>query len=1089
MMNSILYLLLLVFTPVCAQLQGFNLQVTSTDETCSGNGTLSFNVSNTTPGATISYTVYKHPDLANPISISNSDFLGSLSSGTYKIIATQTLGQSTSTQEAQATIVQSLTGVDFSLSVANQACVNDAKIIVTVTGGAASLYEIISGPVTAPLQESNIFEGITPGQYVIRVFNECGDANVKTITVTANSTPPIVSDPVYSFSADSDCDTTTITNTITYGEGVAVSYPVTIKYTVTPLNGDPPIVVTKTFESGDTVELSVTETFPSGDGYTYSMEITDGCNSTFTKSGMSLNPELDIIFTPNIILPCGQHYFTLNTVNFVPPYTLEFVLKPEDFDPSAFNSQIPGPFDFNTLIFGSKEQAVPEGNYEVTVVDACGKTKSLEFVISDEEPEASAGGSSDGCLSNLGKIGVTVPDRKIVSAEILEAPDDYLLNHILPENVTNKINGSGQLVLINMPIGDYVIKVIDECGKEHKVDANIPVFEPKGFLPTAMTGCAENSGAIRVVSENGKLTEMAIISAPEEFQEAFPFDVSSFIDVNGVFYMEGFPPGDYTLSGKDACGMEADVQITINAGTPPGNAVIFTRLCGSYNLGLADSQTLNLSVPPTYWLQKNLDAANDIWGHPVTNIVYTEGTLPTTDNSISMNNGETLYGLEYEGKFRIIKHFESYVSPNNIKTCFGALDTFEYYDGVTVKSVYNISCYSAGAIYVDATGLAPLHYTISKKDGQPFALDNGNDNVFTGLEPGIYEFVVEDSCGYIGRIEVNIRLLPELTNANDPGDMLICIEETNGSFSAEFDLLTQNSEILDTQPADLYTITYHSTYEDADNGVNAIPTLHTNTANPQIIYARLIHNYIPLCHDIVAFNLRVSKYPVLKMVTDYILCDDETKKTLVADAGFNSYLWSTGETTQSITVNESGNYQVTVGNEFNGIICETTANVSVSISGPPESWDIKVEDWTAENNRVVINATGKGYYQFSLDDKTYQDSPIFEKLKPGIYTVYIKDKNDCGMVSQRIVLLNYPKFFTPNGDGINDKWRIEYSWLEPEALIYVYDRYGKLIYAFTPIDQGWDGNFNGEKLPSTDYWFVVKRKDGRIHKGHFSMMR
>ena len=93
-----------------------------------------------------------------------------------------------------------------------------------------------------------------------------------------------------------------------------------------------------------------------------------------------------------------------------------------------------------------------------------------------------------------------------------------------------------------------------------------------------------------------------------------------------------------------------------------------------------------------------------IRGHPVTDVAYTEGALPTIENSISLTNGETLYGLDYEGEFRVIKYFESYISPNNIKNCFGALSGFEYYDGVTVESVYNHSCYSASAIYVDATG-------------------------------------------------------------------------------------------------------------------------------------------------------------------------------------------------------------------------------------------------------------------------------------------------------------------------------------------------------------------------------------------------
>ncbi|HYD92771.1 MAG TPA: T9SS type B sorting domain-containing protein [Flavobacterium sp.] len=53
----------------------------------------------------------------------------------------------------------------------------------------------------------------------------------------------------------------------------------------------------------------------------------------------------------------------------------------------------------------------------------------------------------------------------------------------------------------------------------------------------------------------------------------------------------------------------------------------------------------------------------------------------------------------------------------------------------------------------------------------------------------------------------------------------------------------------------------------------------------------------------------------------------------------------------------------------------------------------------------------------------------------------------------------------------------------------MFDRYGKLITGFGPNSPGWDGTLNGKKLPSTDYWFVVKRQNGKEYKGHFSMIR
>jgi gliding motility-associated-like protein len=318
--------------------------------------------------------------------------------------------------------------------------------------------------------------------------------------------------------------------------------------------------------------------------------------------------------------------------------------------------------------------------------------------------------------------------------------------------------------------------------------------------------------------------------------------------------------------------------------------------------------------------------------------------------------------------------------------------------------------------------------------------------------------------------------------------MLFCIQP-DGPQATEFDLLLQNPDILDNQPAAMYTITYHLTAEDAENGVNFIPTMHTNTSNPQQIFARLVHNHIPLCHDVVSFNLRVSEYPVLEMELDYVLCIDENTKRIYADPGYTSYEWSTGETTRAITVTEAGNYWVKVGNQYDGIICETTADISVVLSGPPETWSLNIQDWTDNENSISVSTTGAGVYEYSIDNVNYQDDPYFGHLETGVYTVYIRDKNGCGMISQELALLNYPKFFTPNGDGINEKWRLEYSWFEPEALIYIYDRYGKLLSSFTAKDPGWDGKFNERNLPATDYWFVVERKEGKIYKGHFSMIR
>lgn len=84
--------------------------------------------------------------------------------------------------------------------------------------------------------------------------------------------------------------------------------------------------------------------------------------------------------------------------------------------------------------------------------------------------------------------------------------------------------------------------------------------------------------------------------------------------------------------------------------------------------------------------------------------------------------------------------------------------------------------------------------------------------------------------------------------------------------------------------------------------------------------------------------------------------------------------------------------------------------------------------------------------------------------------------------------LPFPKFFTPNNDGYNDYWTIDFAYLAPNTEIKIFDRYGKFIKELNS-NTGWDGNYLGQQLPTSDYWFVVTRLNGKEFRGHFSLKR
>lgn len=168
-------------------------------------------------------------------------------------------------------------------------------------------------------------------------------------------------------------------------------------------------------------------------------------------------------------------------------------------------------------------------------------------------------------------------------------------------------------------------------------------------------------------------------------------------------------------------------------------------------------------------------------------------------------------------------------------------------------------------------------------------------------------------------------------------------------------------------------------------------------------------------------------------------------------------------------------------------------DVTVSPSEPAIVTYTVSEDFAAHQTITVVATGVGGDYEYQLDAGTYQDSPIFENVNSGIHTVTVRDKNGCGYATSDALVLNYPKFFTPNGDGYNDTWNINDLSGQHNANITIFDRYGKILRQIKPSSEGWDGTWNGQVLSSDDYWFSLTYVDenqvNREFKSHFAMKR
>ena len=287
--------------------------------------------------------------------------------------------------------------------------------------------------------------------------------------------------------------------------------------------------------------------------------------------------------------------------------------------------------------------------------------------------------------------------------------------------------------------------------------------------------------------------------------------------------------------------------------------------------------------------------------------------------------------------------------------------------------------------------------------------------------------------------------------------------------------------------------------------------LYENVINPQIIYARVDNdtpdavtgNDTSVCYALAELTLQVNPLPEFYLEDSYILCvntnGSEVLEPLEIDTGLSavdySFVWTyndtviTGETGPSIMPTQGGSYSVLVADISTSSVttCENEVSTTVIESEPPTLIIELVTQAFAENHVLQVTATGDGVYEYSLDGGLWQDETIFTNVSAGQHEITARDKNGCGSITVSKFVIDYPLYFTPNGDGQNETWNIE--GIGNDAKIYIFDRYGKLLKQISPDGNGWDGTYNGSAMPTSGYWFTVEytepltgeRKEFRAH--------
>lgn len=454
-------------------------------------------------------------------------------------------------------------------------------------------------------------------------------------------------------------------------------------------------------------------------------------------------------------------------------------------------------------------------------------------------------------------------------------------------------------------------------------------------------------------------------------------------------------------------------------------------------------------------------------------------------------------------------------------------------------------------IACDPAAAATAVFTLSDANSDVIALDPTQDVAdFTFA----YYLNLADAQGQTGQLPdtyTNISnpqdVVVAVTN-NDTGCInyaVVTLTVKAGAISAspldfqscDTDLATPNgvmtlilsdydTQVLNGQlPAD-FSVAWFATQADALAGTPILANSYD--ASSGTIYAVVTNNATGCRSNSAAFVILIEPLaePVITNTSNTICVDFDGSlasgltltSNLSSDANYtlewslNGVVVGTGATYTITDPLGFGDYTLTAtSNSALGCISQPSAIFNVVQSGqahiPSGTTGFLVSNYFEDNQTITItvDGNGSGFYQYQLDEGPIMDNGgVFTNVAPRpdgqAHVVYVYDFKGIGdehcdpLVINDIRLVDYPHYFTPNGDGIHDTWNI--TGLDGSAKIYIFDRYGKFLKQIAPNGAGWDGTFNGKQLPSTDYWFTVYYSElntttnaNKEFKAHFSLKR
>jgi gliding motility-associated-like protein len=515
-------------------------------------------------------------------------------------------------------------------------------------------------------------------------------------------------------------------------------------------------------------------------------------------------------------------------------------------------------------------------------------------------------------------------------------------------------------------------------------------------------------------------------------------------------------------SGTDSVLVTVEEAVSANAGNDvaicEGTSTILIATGGTDYLWNTGETTASIQVNPNTTTVYTVTVSNGTQSD-IDSVVVTVNETPTADAGIdvTINQGENAVLAAAEGGDSYLWSTGSTsqsitVNPNatTIYSVTVSKNLCSSYDSVLVTVIESDSDELIADAGRDVSICEGINVTLTATGGTDYLWNTGETTASIQVNPEI-------------TTTYTVRVTEGLETDTDSVDVIVK-DLPNANAGNDVSILQGESVTLTASGGTSYLWSNGSTSQN----ITVSPNITTN------FIVTVSENG---CSTSDSVNVLVEESVIANAGNDVSIC--EGSNTILTATGGTNYLWNTGETTASIAVDTVGTYSVVTTDGCSAI--EKTIIVEQWVS--PILGNIQ-----SDGSNILIFTSNAGDFLYSIDGINFQTSNIFFNVNGGHYDVYIKSADCDVIVTSPYIHFYIPKFITPNNDSVNDTFKLSGLEFYSSSEVYIFDRFGKLLFSAKNRSVNWRGTFRNKPLPVSDYWYVIMI-EGQEFRGHFTLKR